>query len=74
MSDENCVLKELDGDGVLLVTLNRPKRKNAFNEAQWDGLSDVLNEAREDPRVAACVITGAGGNFSSGADLSSFAA
>ena len=72
MSDESCVLQELDDDGVLLLTLNRPKRKNAFNEAQWDGFADALREAREDPRVATCVLTGAGGNFSSGVDLSSF--
>ena len=72
MNDESCVLQELDGDGVLLVTLNRPKRKNAFSEAQWDGLANALNEAREDSRVAACVITGTGGNFSSGVDLASF--
>lgn len=72
MSDEDCVLRELDEDGVLLLTLNRPKRKNAFHEAQWDALCAALNEAREDPRVAVCVITGAGGNFSSGVDLASF--
>ena len=72
MSDENPVEIELDTEGVLLITLNRPERKNAFNEAQWDGLADALNEAREDPRVAVAVLTGAGGNFSSGVDLSSF--
>ncbi|MCH6564213.1 MAG: enoyl-CoA hydratase/isomerase family protein, partial [Myxococcales bacterium] len=67
------VLKELDGEGVLLVTLNRPAKKNAFNEAQWDAASEALREAREDPRVAALVITGAGGDFTAGVDLSSFA-
>jgi len=72
MSEDDCVLRELDADGVLLITLNRPQRKNAFNEAQWHGLGNALTEAREDPRVAACVLTGAGGNFSSGVDLASF--
>jgi len=70
--DEDVILKQLDDDGVLLITLNRPKRKNAFNEAQWDGFADALNDAREDPRVAVVVVTGAGGNFSSGVDLASF--
>ncbi|NRA04476.1 MAG: enoyl-CoA hydratase/isomerase family protein [Myxococcales bacterium] len=65
-------IRELDEHGVQLLTLNRPKRKNAFDEAQWDGLAEALNEAREDPRVAVAVLTGAGGNFSSGADLSAF--
>ena len=72
MSDESPIRTELDGEGVLLVTLDRPARKNAFNDAQWDGLARTLWEARDDPRVAVVVLTGAGGNFSSGVDLSSF--
>jgi enoyl-CoA hydratase/carnithine racemase len=72
MNDESCVLQELDDDGVLLITMNRPKRKNAFSEAQWDGVGQALREARDDPRVACLVLTGAGGNFSSGVDLASF--
>ena len=64
--------RDLDAEGVLLLTLDRPSRKNAFDEDQWDGLAAALNEAREDPRVAVVVLTGAGGNFSSGVDLSSF--
>lgn len=70
MSDE-AILKELD-DGVLLVTLNRPKRKNAFDDPQWDGLADALREAREDPAVAVMVVTGAGNDFSAGQDLTAF--
>lgn len=72
MSDEATVLSNLDDDGVLLVTLNRPARKNAFNETQWDALASTLDAARVDPRVAVAVLTGAGGNFSSGVDLASF--
>ena len=72
MSEDPCVLRELDDDGVLLVTMNRPEHKNAFNGAQWSGVARALREAREDPAVACCVLTGAGGNFSSGVDLASF--
>ena len=72
MTDENPIQTELDDAGVLLVTLSRPHRKNAFNEAQWDGLASTLREAAEDPRVAVVVLTGADGNFSSGLDLASF--
>jgi len=71
-SESPYVLRELDAAGVLLVTLNRPQKKNAFHEPQWDALADCLNEAREDPAIAVVVLTGAGGNFSSGVDLSSF--
>ncbi len=68
---ERPVLEELD-DGVLLITLNRPNKKNAFNDPQWDGLRDALNRAREDNRVAVAVITGAGKDFSAGQDLAAF--
>ena len=59
-------------DGVLLVTLNRPEKKNAFNDPQWDGLREALNQAREDDRVAVVVVTGAGKDFSAGQDLTAF--
>jgi enoyl-CoA hydratase/carnithine racemase len=72
MTESPFVLRELDDHGVLLATLNRPEKKNAFHDAQWDALADCLNEAREDPAVAVLLLTGAGGNFSSGVDLSSF--
>ena len=72
MTDSPCVIRELDDEGVLLATLNRPEKKNAFNEAQWDALAELLNDAKVDPAVAVVVLTGAGGNFSSGVDLNSF--
>lgn len=59
-------------DGVLLVTLNRPEKKNAFDDPQWDGLRDALTDAREDDSVAVTVLTGAGGDFSAGQDLAAF--
>jgi enoyl-CoA hydratase/carnithine racemase len=68
----STVRERLDEDGVLLLTLDRPHRKNAFDDAQWDALARALDRARRDPRVAVVVLTGAGGNFSSGVDLSSF--
>jgi enoyl-CoA hydratase/carnithine racemase len=66
------VLQQLDDEGVLLVTWNRPRKKNAFDDAQWDAASAALRSAREDARVAAVVVTGAGDDFSAGVDLSSF--
>ncbi|HAC79446.1 MAG TPA: enoyl-CoA hydratase, partial [Deltaproteobacteria bacterium] len=69
---ENPILQELDEEGVLLVTMNRPDKKNAFNDPQWDGMRDALREARENPAVAVVVLTGAGRDFSSGQDLSAF--
>jgi enoyl-CoA hydratase/carnithine racemase len=57
---------------VLLVTLNRPAKKNAFDDPQWDGLRDALVDAREDDRVSVVVVTGAGRDFSAGQDLTAF--
>ncbi|MDG2052123.1 MAG: enoyl-CoA hydratase [Myxococcota bacterium] len=68
----STVQTQLDEDGVLVLTLNRPERKNAFNDEQWDATADTLQQANEDPRVAVVVLTGAGGHFSSGVDLASF--
>jgi len=61
---------ELDADGVLLATLNRPEKKNAFNAALRQAIRDLLRDAKSDERVRVLVFTGAGGAFGSGADLS----
>jgi len=58
--------------GVRMLTLNRPQKKNAFDDAQWDGFADALRAANADDEVAVAVVTGAGGDFSAGVDLSSF--
>ncbi len=71
-SDPSRIRAQVDDDGVLLVTLSRPEKKNAFDDAQWNGLADTLHEAMQDPRVAVVLLTGAAGNFSSGVDLGSF--
>ena len=66
MSD--TVLKELK-DGVLLLTLNRPEKKNAFSTEQWKALAAELDAAREDDDVVVVVVTGADKDFSAGQDL-----
>jgi enoyl-CoA hydratase/carnithine racemase len=66
------VLTELDDDGVLLVTFNRPEKKNAFDEQQWQEAAAAVHDGQADPRVAVMVATGAGGDFSAGVDLGSF--
>ncbi|MBD2858407.1 enoyl-CoA hydratase/isomerase family protein [Spongiibacter sp. KMU-158] len=67
------VIQTLDDHGVLLMTLNRPEKKNAFNIEQWLAFRDALNQAQHNPKVACVVITGAGKDFSSGVDLNDFA-
>jgi enoyl-CoA hydratase/carnithine racemase len=59
-------------DGVLVVTLNRPEKKNAINTEMWAGLRDTFQAAAADDEVTCVLLCGAGGNFSAGVDLSSF--
>ena len=56
-------------DGIVTVTLNRPRRKNAVPSDMWDELAETFREiaVRRDDRVV--VVTGAEGDFCSGADL-----
>lgn len=58
-----------DENGVRTLTLNRPERKNAISPTLWYTLADALREAGNDTSVKAVVLTGAGGAFCSGADL-----
>jgi 2-(1,2-epoxy-1,2-dihydrophenyl)acetyl-CoA isomerase len=60
---------ELSASGVLTATLNRPERKNAFNGELRVAIRDMLRDARDDDSARVLVITGAGGAFCSGADL-----
>lgn len=60
-----------DRDGVRTLTLNRPHRKNAIDPPLWMDLRKALTDAGRDADVRAVVLTGAGGAFSSGADITS---
>ncbi|MDQ2922426.1 MAG: enoyl-CoA hydratase-related protein [Acidobacteriota bacterium] len=71
MTDENkAILYETDG-AVARITLNRPEKRNALNDALVAGLKNALVQANDDAAVRAVVITGAGSDFCSGADLDS---
>jgi enoyl-CoA hydratase/carnithine racemase len=55
---------------VLLLTLNRPDRKNAFNNQMWRDLRDALADAQANDAVRVVVVTGAGTAFTAGQDQS----
>jgi enoyl-CoA hydratase len=65
-------LIERDGN-VLVMTMNRPKRLNALSGAMLIRLYDAMVAADTDDDVHALILTGADGNFSSGADLRAMA-
>ena len=56
--------------GLVTLTFNRPEKKNALNRQSWDELGEALTEIAGNPEDRALMLTGADGNFSSGADLS----
>ena len=69
MTTTTTTIVEREG-GLVTVTLNRPQRKNAINATMWNELDEILREVEVNPGDRALVLTGADGNFSSGADLS----
>jgi enoyl-CoA hydratase/carnithine racemase len=61
-------------DLVALVTINRPRVRNAVDLATAMGIAAALDEADDRGDVRAIVLTGAGGTFCAGMDLKAFAA
>jgi len=65
------VLLEREGS-QLMITLNRPEHRNAYNTAMRDGLYEALSLLDADLSIERCVIKGAGDCFSVGGDLEEF--
>jgi enoyl-CoA hydratase/carnithine racemase len=68
MSASDLVLTELRS-GVLILTLNRPDRLNAWTDELEDAYFAALDAAEADPDVRVVVLTGAGRGFCAGADM-----
>ena len=65
----DCLLFERREHGVLLVTMNRPEKYNAADEAMHGQLARVWADIARDEQTRAVVVTGAGKAFSAGGDL-----
>jgi 2-(1,2-epoxy-1,2-dihydrophenyl)acetyl-CoA isomerase len=61
-------------DGVAILTMNRPERRNALSDEMLRGLADALREAETATDVRCVVLTGAGGAFCAGGDVKGMAA
>jgi enoyl-CoA hydratase len=66
----SAALYEQDGQ-IARITLNRPEKRNAFNDAMFADLMAGLDRARHAPEVKVVIIRAAGTAFSAGHDLSS---
>jgi methylglutaconyl-CoA hydratase len=70
MTDQSQpVLSSVEGH-VAVLTLNRPEKRNALNDALVAGLKQALHDVEGNESVRVVVVTGAGADFCSGADLS----
>ncbi len=56
---------------VAYVTLNRPEKRNAFDMAMFNAVSQTIKKLRKDRRIRAVIVTGAGEDFCSGLDVKS---
>ena len=59
-------------NGIATIKFNRPEKRNAITEAMWVTLQRYVEQADELDDVGIIVITGSGGNFIAGADLSEY--
>jgi methylglutaconyl-CoA hydratase len=67
--ETQAVLYAVEG-AIATLTLNRPEKRNALNYAMLEQLKSSLRKANDDTSINAIIITGAGKDFCSGADLS----
>lgn len=66
---EHAVRSTTDGRGVTRITLDRPDKSNAFNDAVMQDLTDAINAATKDDACRVVILEGEGKHFSAGADL-----
>ena len=69
MAEADQVVLYEASDGVARITLNRPAKRNALNDELISGLKALLRRAHDDHEIRVIVLTGAGSDFRSGADL-----
>jgi enoyl-CoA hydratase/carnithine racemase len=62
------ITTETRGD-VLLLTLNRPEKLNAWTDQMRREMIEAIDAANNDPAIGAVIVTGAGRGFCSGADI-----
>jgi len=66
-------LEESFEDGILTLTMNRPKARNAMSGEMMSAMQAAIPKAAVDPAVRCVVLTGAGGAFCAGGDVKGFA-
>ena len=63
----------VSGEGIALITINRPERLNAMDAEHYQALSQAWCTVRDDATIRVAIVTGAGERaFTTGADIKSF--
>ncbi|MBO6223840.1 MAG: enoyl-CoA hydratase [Psychrobacter sp.] len=70
--EEQIILIEQQANGVCVITLNRPKVRNALNTELRQKLADMFIQLNDDPQTKAIVLTGGDKVFAAGADVNDF--
>jgi enoyl-CoA hydratase len=65
----NVIEHNLDGRGILTITLNRPEKLNALNDDVLIALAEIFDHAKKNPAIKALLLTGTGKAFCAGADI-----
>jgi enoyl-CoA hydratase len=71
-SDDGTVLRTEREGTTLVITIDRPRARNAVNLAVAQGIAHALDELDGDDALVTGILTGAGGFFSAGMDLKAF--
>jgi enoyl-CoA hydratase len=72
MSEQGSILTRRQGN-LLVITINRPAARNAFDRETAEGMAAAMDQLDADPSLFVGIITGAGGTSCAGADLKAVA-
>jgi enoyl-CoA hydratase len=67
--DDRVLLERDDATGIAVITLNNPKRRNAYDPPMRERMSEYLDELAADDDIKVVLLRGADGVFSTGADM-----
>lgn len=69
MNKEYSTIKIIEENGIAILTLNRPEKRNSLNREMVSEIKSVLSTLKENDNISGLIITGEGQTFCAGADL-----
>ena len=69
MKENDAAVLYEESDGIAIIAINRPDKKNTLTEAVIQGIADGIDQATRSAAVAAIVLRGVGDTFTAGYDL-----